>query len=732
MKSNFSMVEKILNATKKSFKEQRIDNRNAFLKYASGEVNVSLEEAQHTNMLIDQMQNSIERVIDTISVEEFGGIDHKSIFTQAQIQAAKMIAPYAMAPAQYADKLRNLNKPDNGNGAIEVTVESMGLSDIVDFDTLSANISTEAYDGQYLNKAVYFSIAYNLGAARQDEFGEAFFPTIAIDPVQSGVTVDVQFAVLYKEYQRQITGKIDHSQYARTPIIKAIYDPEVFGTNNLKVIPVYRENQNKSLFLFDEKYVDKSTGVAIQTAPLKFGEKVELLGISQTDETLAKGMMDNTDALDRTIGLEKVYYSLTKSSSSEMFYFDATIYSYRHFTYGVNNHHKGMTLNFNTSAIIINLSEVKKSDGKSSEILQTLATSYPNYKVVLNVTITGSTNTMTSITELFGNKLSIVQILDGAGKEVPQTDSAYTAIALIFNTAKLEGYTLEAYRTNSNIRTRGLPVGVDRYAHVYTVPMRSGMTATGPVQNVQGTDNDAALLGAQIQFAGLFISMSAVQTLTNFANAMHQASANGSLGSFESQGIGQYLANPWFRDTTFDLSSIIDSTQSHHRDDDIREALRLKIRQEVLEMFTYSNYGAAYDVLRGNLGGKIGVIIGTDPTLKTLLLKDSPVFDLGEKFEARVVSTLNSLVTGKIFITFGVFGEDRNSSPMPLNFGNCFWAPTISYEVVRSGAAINRELHNNPRFLHVIHLPILSVFTVTDVKGAFTKIPINVNAKTIS
>ena len=69
---------------------------------------------------------------------------------------------------------------------------------------------------------------------------------------------------------------------------------------------------------------------------------------------------------------------------------------------------------------------------------------------------------------------------------------------------------------------------------------------------------------------------------------------------------------------------------------------------------------------------------------------------------------------------------------MPLNFGNCFWAPTISYEVVRSGAAINRELHNNPRFLHVIHLPILSVFTVTDVKGAFTKIPINVNSKTIS
>ena len=723
METNFSMVSKVLNATRKNFKEQRIDNPNSFANYASGKLNVSQEEAANTAHLVSQMHNSIDHIINTLAVEEFGA--NGANFTAAQIAAARMIAPYAMAPREYAQKLKELNTPSYvGDNVTTVSAESLGISNIVQPDAVIGELSTESYDGQKLNNAVYFSIAYNLGAAKQDEFGEALFPTIAIDPVQSGITIDVQFAVLYKEFQRSITGKVDKEKYARTPIIKAIYDPSIFGTNNLKVIPVYRESSNKELFLFNETYIDKSTGVDIQTAPIKFGTEVELLGVSQTDETLAKGLMDNTDALDRTVGLERVYYSLTKGADTEMFYFDAKIYSYRHFTYNPQMHHKDLVLNFSSSAIVVNVTETKTSKGTNSTLLGAL-NAYTNYKVVLDVNISGSSNTMDSATQLYGNQLGIVQITDGAGNVLAKTDPAYVEIAGLFSSAKLEGYTLEAYRTNSNIRTRGLPVGVDRYNHIYTVPMRSGVTAIGPVQNVQGLDNDAGLLGSQIQFAGVFISMSAVTTLIDFANGMHQASANGSLGNFETQGIGQYLVNPWFRDTTFDLSQIVDSTQSHHRDDDIREALRLKIRQEVLDMYTESNYGAAFDVLRGSLGGKIGIIIATDPTIKTLLLKDNPVFDLGDNFEARVVSSLNQLVSGKIFITFGVFGEDRNSNPNPLNFGNCVWAPTISYEVVRSGASINRELHNNPRFAHIIHLPILSVFNVTDIKGAFTKIPVH-------
>lgn len=727
--SNFSEVNNIVNATRKAFSERRIESNSAIRNFVSGNVNLSTEEMAHSQSMIDDITNSINQVINTISLEmhDVDGIKRK--FTDAQLNAARMIAPYAMDIKGYAARLKELKAPKaQGSVVTEVSLESLNAGDLVDASAIAGELSNEAFDGEKLNNAIYFSIAYNLGAARQDEFGETFFPTIAIDPVQSGISIDVQFAVLYKEYDRSITGKVDKEQLKRTPIIKAIYDESVFGTNRFKLVPVYREGNNKDFFLFSEKYADTSTGSTIETAPLLFGKEVDLLGISQTDEMVSKGVMDNTDSLDRTLGLEKVYYSLTNGKDTEIFCFDAGIYSYRLFTYNPQKHHKDLVLGFETEAICVNISEIKTAKGTNSALLSSLASTYSNYKVVMRCVINGSSNTMNANTIIYGTAMSLITILDGAGNKVPVTDQAYSEIAAIFGKAKLEGYTIEAYRTNSNIRQRGLPVGVDVYSFIYPVPLRSGITAYYPASNVLGTDNDAGLLGSQIQFAGLFASMKAVTTLVDFANGMRFAAANGVLGSFETTGIGQYNANPWFRETSFDLSSVVDSVSSHHRDDDIREALRLKIRQEVLDMYTYSNYGAAFDVLRGSTGSKIGVIIGTDPTLKTLLMKDGPIFNLGENFEAHVVSTLNGLVANKIFITFGVFSEDRNTTPNPMNFGNMLWAPTLSYEVQRSGSSIVKELHNNPRFLHIINLPILSVFNISDIRGVFDKIPVNTKA----
>lgn len=230
--------------------------------------------------------------------------------------------------------------------------------------------------------------------------------------------------------------------------------------------------------------------------------------------------------------------------------------------------------------------------------------------------------------------------------------------------------------------------------------------------------------------AGLFTSAFAVKKLTEFADSLHALSQNGALQDAVYEGVSRYITNPWFRTHSFELGSVVDSTQSSDRDEDIRAALRLKIKNEVIDMYTHSNYGVAFEILRGNLGGNIGVIIGTDPRLKTLLIKDESTFSLGDGFDAKVVSTLNPLVAGKIFITFGVFDANRNTNPNPLNFGNCIWSPTLSYEVQKTtNGAVSRELHNMPRFLHIINLPILSVFNVTDVQNVFSKIPVHTKVK---
>ena len=143
-----------------------------------------------------------------------------------------------------------------------------------------------------------------------------------------------------------------------------------------------------------------------------------------------------------------------------------------------------------------------------------------------------------------------------------------------------------------------------------------------------------------------------------------------------------------------------------------------------MRMYIESGYGPAFDTLRGNVGGKITLLIGTDPNIYRLLVTDVDRFPLSNMFDIQIVSTLDPLIKGKIYMTFGIFDETRNTTPNPLNFGNMLWSPTISYEIVtKTNGANNSECHNNPRFLHIVHLPILTRFNVINIDAAFKKIP---------
>ena len=728
--SNFSMqsiLGDVISMAKKNIAEQKISNGRLLAEYSAG--TISTESAQLGGQLVESLGSSIDNIIAAIELSvESAGIH----FTEAQKAAARAIAPYALAPDVYAENLEKMKEPAVRGTVKNFGIESMGVDDIVDASAVKGIISTEAFDGQKISNAVYFSLAYNLGAARQDEFGETFFPTITIDPLQSGISVSIEYTSLAKEFSRSINGTPD--KLDRTPIIKALYDNTIFATDKNKLVPVFRESDNKAFFLEDHKFVDQSTGSDITTAPLLFGKEVSLLGISQTDELLAKGVMDNTDALDRTLNIEKIFFSMANNddSKTDIFAIDASLYPFSNFIANPQDHFKAMILNFKNDSIVINLSALKTAKGGTSEVLTEATNSgtYANYKLVFEIAVAGDANTESSNVELQAVKFQLREIRNAANEVVAESDSAYTALKAYADKAKLVGYTLEAYRTNSNIRTRGRLVTNDAYNHVYSVPLRSGVTALFPVNNATGTDNDAGTLTSQVMVAGVITSAYAVKKLTDFAAALNSAAANNILENTQFEGVSRFLVNPWFRATNFELSSVVDSIQSADRDEDIRAALRLKIKNEVLDMYTHSNYGAAFEILRGNLGGNIGVIIGTDPRLKSLLVKDDSTFSLGDNFEAKVVSTLNPLVAGKIFVTFGVFDANRNTTPNPLNFGNCVWSPTINFEITKThNGAVSRELHNNPRFAHFVNLPILSVFNVTDVQAVFSKLPVHTSAK---
>ena len=177
------------------------------------------------------------------------------------------------------------------------------------------------------------------------------------------------------------------------------------------------------------------------------------------------------------------------------------------------------------------------------------------------------------------------------------------------------------------------------------------------------------------------------------------------------------------------MSLTVDSVKSHEKFKDIRAALVEKIRYYANAMFRDSEYKAASAVLTGNTGFKPTVIVGTDPILYNYIVADGDLRTLGDTFDIKVVSTLDSRVNGKIFISFGVFDSNRNSAVNPLNFGNMFWSPELTAVLPMSfDGQVSKLLMVAPRFYHAVHLPVLTVLNVTNLPTVVNKVTVNTHA----
>lgn len=709
--------------------------------------NVSTESAQLAATATNEIYNTVDTAITML---ERDLISTGCSISPAQKDAARYIAAAVCDPNLYLKELGKLNTAASSrtDNLITIGTESLGVTAIdpqafsvqlqniysgqaIDPTTnTKTRISTEAYDGQQVNNALYFSIAFNLGAARQDEFTETFFPTITIDPLKSGVSVSIEYTTLFKEYVRNISG--DMPNINRIPIIKALFDNDVFGTDINALVPVYRENENSDKFLSDLQYTSNRTGTPILTAPLKVNhDAIDYIGICQTDAELSKGKADNTDALDRTIGLDALYYSISNSNGDkEYFKIDTTSHSFRNFTGPAEGHHKDMTMAYRNQNIILNISTEKTAKGELNTIFSDIADKYRNYKLLLKVSINGKVNVEFASLEMDIGNIKVREIRDNSGMIVNPTSAAYTEIMATISSMRLEAYTIEAFLTNSNIRLRGRTVTTESMTHVFNVPIREGITAVYSTQNETGTDNDAGTLAAQVTLAGMMTSVQGVNKLTATADALATAAKDNLLHLLEFSGVAKHLVNPYYKEYNINLTDIVDSLTSKDRDDDITAALTLKIRHAVDVMARDSLYSLAHTVMNnGNMGNKIGVVVGTDPIIHSLLTKNGNELSIGENYKVRVVSTLNPIMKQKIYIVFSSLDEStRHTAPNPLSFGNCFWSPTISFKVTKStNNAINHELHNNPRFLHVVHCPIMVRMNIIDVQNVFGKVPQNIS-----
>jgi hypothetical protein len=656
---------------------------------------------------IDNLRNTIENIQGLVFPKAEAGKPALESLTEAQRSAAIVGGVISGSPLAFLSRQQSFPQSTDANVFVGAASGEERMK-----------MALEAYDEKDNRNAAIYTIAYNMQAARQDEFGEAFFPTIVVTPDQVGFKISIDLVTIIDDARRQITGALDNLN--RKNIIYAVRDASILKNDLTQLVPVYRAGNTANIanFVPVASLPTRTVtigGEAITTSALAFGKNFSLLGLSQSDSLIAIGLQDTTDAVDTAVSLSALYLEVAGVVSSvatkEIIRLETLGLPKATFTGAVQGAARDMTLSFSTESLRIGATTTQAS-GTASVLLAPLVSA--SYSVRLSVNVSGTVNLQTSATNVMAGDVTVISITNSAGVKYAPTDGAVSAIAALFTGAKFLGYDLDARRTNSNRRQRGQLLDTITYNQTYAVPLLSPITVPRPLG--LGDQTDPTDLAALITATRIRTSNAAVTELLRSAAILKQIvnENDNAFDQVEVLGTGRHLVTPVYVEDTIDFETAIDSLTSHQRADDIMAVLVNKIRDVAYHAYRDSGYKAAADALNGGNAPVPTVIIGTDPVLARYINVTGDLRTLGGEFNVRLVSTLDGRVKDKIFVAFGDF-KGSEGAPNPLHFGNMGWKPemTLVLPLHRNGAN-SKELVVQPSFLHVTNCPILGVLTVTN------------------
>ena len=682
-------------------------------------------ESYGTNQTkIDSLSNAVQQMsvaMEAIQKDVFGQSGTK--LTRAQRESG------AVAATLVGDVSAFLATPSVRAIPASESIKDMGIIGMPDaFDQRSNFLmAKEAYDEKANQKSAQYTVAYNVQAARQNEFGEAFFPTVTISPDNLGFSVQARIVSVYNDFQRNISG--DLSNYNKTNVVRAVIDYTILEDNLTDIVPI---NQTTSAKYFVSSSLVAPSAVTIgtdtfNTAPLAFGQKFSLIGLSQVPSMLANGTMDPSDSIDPAITLKNVYVSV----GTDTLVFPTLNLPLSAFAAATQGNYRQMNIAFRTDTLMLNATSTNVAGGALTQ-LASIATN--NLLVRLHVEVYGYVNVETGETTLTASNLSVVSVQDANGNTLSLTASPAAAIVTAVADGSAFGFDLQAYRTNVNRRQRGQLIDTTFYTQIYPVPLRGPITSLRPVTSDGQTD--ASDLAALITTTQIRCSNAAVTALL---------AAESSLASYldprtsdfigvlpDILGVGRLLVVPRFMSATLDMSQSVASLDTSSRIEDIQATLVNTCRDMSIRLYRDSGYQPAADAMAGGNAPAPTVIIGTDPVIANYLMTTGDLRTLGNGLPCKVVATYDSRMNGRIVMSLGQFDHANENAPNPLHFGNMAWKPEMTLVLpISRGGQISKELTVQPSFRHVVNLPVMGSVTVTNLPEVVVgRIPVSLTANT--
>ena len=653
--------------------------------------------------IAETLRHSFESLADSNQALGFESL------TPTQVEAGVFAALAAGNPVEYAQKALTV-QAHSSNGIPVISAETQGTAGRLDYRETH---SFEAFDERELANMIPYSIAFNVQASRQDEFSETFYPTIVVSPENGGLDISVDKITVFNAIQHQTTGKT--TDFDQRNLVEAVADATILADESTALVPFIQTGQNEHVFVDPAKvapHIRQISKVDIETAPLKIGEKIDLLGVSQHPQLVGAGIIDHTDAIDSRIYLDKLYMEISDGGS--VMRFQVSRLPRNAFLKSIEGADREMALNFRSETLALNIDTVAV-DGSLPPEIQTVRDN--NYTVRLSINVTGHAHVEFGTVQIYTAPVTVSEIVDEDGNQISLNAGGGLAIVNALADLKIIGYELSASRTNSNRRTRGLLLNQNRETERFAIPLGAPISAPSPI----GSNRDARDLDSLIAAARIRNSNNAVTTLLNYADTLRAMVMNRRLGYGHPaiEGIGRHQVVPFFEEINLDLATVINSVKSKDRAEDISAVLINAIRDVVYRMYRNSGYQAALD--SSSVGGKKPkLLVGTDTVIQRHLMVEGDNRTFGLAFEdAKVVTSFDVRMDSKIILTFSRQSSDNFADA--LSFGTFAFIPElVSSLMVQRGGSFFQEALVQPRGRHINNLPIMAMINVSGLEDVLT------------
>jgi hypothetical protein len=673
--------------------------------------NESFSEGQEAAAMqtMGALEASVESFFQTHAM-----VGSKTVTAQ-QKEAVTFALISAQNPRAHITRQGNRNVFQPSNGLEAFVPDNSGID-----PSKLGQRSLEAYDTKPNDETLNFTAAFALATATQNRFGEMFYKTINLSPDQYAIEMEIPLISVHDQVRHELEKRL--TDFNRRNIVNAEIDHTILKNDTLKIVPIVRAQTTDAFVdsaLVAPYPVILEDGTSVNTAPLKTNYRASLFRLSQTDAQMAKGVMDQTDALDPGAVLTAVYLQFTSAdgNTKEVIKLDTRNAPLNQFTESRQGQTRLMTLQFVTDAATIG-KNTKLVNGDPSTVLGAFQGDTAN-TAWLTFSVRGDINLQDSSYEIITGSVFPNTIKNASGQVQDLTAGGNAAMVKLFTDAKIIGVDIDARKVNSNLRELGQLADFNTYRQVYGVSLGSPLAVQRPITN--GDSQDALHAAALSYLCKVRQSNLAVTQLLSEVDTLRQYSKRSDIlgRQPEIMGISSYLVEPVLQEVELDLAAEVTSVSQHDRRNDVQSILTDTCTITAYRLWQLSNWQAAANLLEGTEAQLPVVKLGTDMVLTQFLITTGDTRTVGPDFSYEKASTPDARVRNKIFIALG-YNSANPGVPHPLDHGMMINKPEVVAALNLSRTSHSRELIVHPSFRHIPLCPILGVVTVKNLDQALT------------